>query len=204
MDQDGDVWVKLVQPGVQDSRATRIRYATGGSFIVDDLCKAAKMEFENRLAHLDASQLSVSATRDGPAEDPRTLVSTIAPNADVTLYIHAPAPPREQKRRKRIQKVQRMQATECMDGSAAIPSFSTTLLSLFAWWLPVASRASSKEGLPQQCLSSVLSSASHAGYSSQCTAITSKGYSAAEHAPLLAAHTTGSCTRRNQRAFSGD
>uniref|UniRef100_A0A7S0YVX9 Uncharacterized protein n=1 Tax=Hemiselmis tepida TaxID=464990 RepID=A0A7S0YVX9_9CRYP len=96
MDQDGDVWVKLVQPGVQDSRATRIRYATGGSFIVDDLCKAAKMEFENRLAHLDASQLSVSATRDGPAEDPRTLVSTIAPNADVTLYIHAPAPPREE------------------------------------------------------------------------------------------------------------
>ena len=34
MDQDGVVWVKLVQPGVQDSRATRIRYAMGGRFIV--------------------------------------------------------------------------------------------------------------------------------------------------------------------------
>jgi len=257
MSSDGVVWVKLVQLGVQDSRATQIRYQNGGSFNVDDLCKAAKMEFGPLLAHVAASQLSVSATRDGPREArPSTLVQSLGGSSDEQpLYIHAPAAPpqgasprphgrvasvrghgvpcvfcvlcvlgcifewtcqsewpelgligarTEQRRRKRIRKVQRVQTPEHITGSSAVPSYSTTLLSLFAWWLPVASRESSKEGLPQQCLSSALSSASHAGSSSQCTAISSKAYSAAENAPLLAAHTTGGCTRRNQHAFSGD
>uniref|UniRef100_A0A6U4MGK8 Uncharacterized protein n=2 Tax=Hemiselmis andersenii TaxID=464988 RepID=A0A6U4MGK8_HEMAN len=202
------VWVVLKREGVDENEVpTQVYCPVGRFFNIDTLKKAAKAEFGQLLAHVAAAQLSVSrsATRDDPAEDPRTLVSAIAPNPDVTLYIHAPAaPPQEQRRRKRIRKVQRVQTPEHITGSSAVPSYSTTLLSLFAWWLPVASRESSKEGLPQQCLSSALSSASHAGSSSQCTAISSKAYSAAENAPLLAAHTTGGCTRRNQHAFSGD
>jgi len=100
MDQDGVVWVKLVQPGVQDSRATRIRYAMGGSFIVDDLCKAAKMEFGPLLAHVAALQLSVSrsATRDNtPASALHAwevvLELDVGQTGQRPLYIHAPAPP---------------------------------------------------------------------------------------------------------------
>jgi len=87
-------WVVLKREGVEeDEVATQVFCPEGRSFNVDALKDAAKAKFGQGLAHVDASQLSVSATRGGDTADPRTLVSTIAPNADSTLYIHAPAPP---------------------------------------------------------------------------------------------------------------
>eukprot|EP00283_Hemiselmis_rufescens_P007670 CAMPEP_0173429598 /NCGR_PEP_ID=MMETSP1357-20121228/8263_1 /TAXON_ID=77926 /ORGANISM="Hemiselmis rufescens, Strain PCC563" /LENGTH=110 /DNA_ID=CAMNT_0014393803 /DNA_START=137 /DNA_END=465 /DNA_ORIENTATION=+ len=94
MGSDGVVWVKLVQQGVQDSRVTQIRYQNGGSFIVDDLCKAAKAEFVQLPANVAASQLSVSATRDGEKLNEDAIVESLPQGAErlLPLYIHAPAP----------------------------------------------------------------------------------------------------------------
>jgi len=89
------VWVVLVHHNGVEEPATRLYCpAESSAFEVDALKDAAKAKFVQLLAHVDASQLSVSATRGGDTADPRTLVSTIAPNADSTLYIHAPPPTR--------------------------------------------------------------------------------------------------------------
>jgi len=88
------VWVVLKREGVDENEVpTQVYCPVGRLFNIDTLKKAAKAEFGPLLAHVAASQLSVSATRDGLAEDPRALISAIAPDADSTLYIHAPAPP---------------------------------------------------------------------------------------------------------------
>jgi len=87
-------WVVLVREGVDENEVpTQVYCPNGRSFNIDALKDAARAKFVQLPANVAAPQLWVSATRDGSAEDPRTLVSTIAPNADSTLYIHAPAPP---------------------------------------------------------------------------------------------------------------
>jgi len=88
------VWVVLKREGVDENEVpTQVYCPDGRSFNIDALKDAARAKFVQLPANVAAPQLWVSATRDGSAEDPRTLVSTIAPNADSTLYIHAPAPP---------------------------------------------------------------------------------------------------------------
>mmetsp|Transcript_42059 Transcript_42059/g.82278 ORF Transcript_42059/g.82278 Transcript_42059/m.82278 type:complete len:288 (-) Transcript_42059:475-1338(-) len=96
----GAVWVVLVQEGMEDSRATKIRFEAGDRTDVDDLCKEAKNEFTHRLAHVDASDLTVSMTREDDTkleEDAGVPFQHEGVNHGASrqqpLYIHAPAPP---------------------------------------------------------------------------------------------------------------
>jgi len=96
----GAVWVVLVQEGMEDSRATKIHFDAGGQIDVDDLCKEAKNEFTHRLAHVDASDLTVSVSRE---DDTKLEEDTGVPFQhegvnhgalrQQPLYIHAPAQP---------------------------------------------------------------------------------------------------------------
>jgi len=185
---------------------TRLHFTVGLPHDVDALKDAAKAKFVQLPANVAASQLSVSVTRGWDKLNEDALVDSLPQGAtrQQPLYIHAPAPPQEQRRKRELQKMKRVQSTEHMAGSAAVPSSSITSWPSFAWLLLFPSWQPSKGGLSQHSSSLVPSSASHAGSSSQCTAISSKGHFAAENSPLLTAHTAGGCTRRNQRAFPGE
>jgi len=93
-------WVVLKREGVEgDEVATQVFCPGGRSFNVDALKDAAKAKFGQGLAHVDASQLSVSlsADRDGAASVARqsTLVETLGRGSteEQPLFIHAPAAP---------------------------------------------------------------------------------------------------------------
>jgi len=93
-------WVVLVRQGMEEAEvATQVYCPEGRSFNVDTLKKAAKAEFVQLLAHVDASQLSVSTIRGGDKFDEDALIVDQQPHGATRLqplYIHAPAPPQVQ------------------------------------------------------------------------------------------------------------
>mmetsp|Transcript_25801 Transcript_25801/g.59794 ORF Transcript_25801/g.59794 Transcript_25801/m.59794 type:complete len:152 (+) Transcript_25801:316-771(+) len=102
-------WVVLKREGVEgDEVATQVFCPGGRSFNVDALKDAAKAKFGQGLAHVDASQLSVSlsADRDGAASVARqsTLVETLGRGSteEQPLFIHAPAAPPQGRRTYRL------------------------------------------------------------------------------------------------------
>jgi len=97
-----DVWGALVQgegDGAVVGAPTRLHFPLGMPHDVDALKDAAKAKFVQRLMHVDAADLAVSATRDGPRiERQSTLVVELGAGTseEEPLYIHAPAPPQAQ------------------------------------------------------------------------------------------------------------
>jgi len=96
--QRPSVWAVLVDHNGVEGSATRLYCPLESpAFEVDALKKVAKTEFGPLLAHVAASQLSVSATRNGDKFDEDARVDELSQGAtrQQPLYIHAPPQHRE-------------------------------------------------------------------------------------------------------------
>jgi len=87
-------WVVMLQPGLGEF-VEQLYCPERRTFNVVALRDAAKAKFVHLLAHVDASQLSVSATRDGEMLEEDAIVNELADGTSRQhpLFIHAPAQP---------------------------------------------------------------------------------------------------------------
>jgi hypothetical protein len=85
-----NVWVRLVQNGTP-SELTKLKF-NSGDFDVDDVKEAAKLKFAAKLQGLDANDLEVRATNDGPALRPSQAPTDAAQQDDNPLFIVDPRP----------------------------------------------------------------------------------------------------------------